>query len=107
MTRALIIAIACLLALMLATIEAARPAYANPNCADRAFVLTQLAQKYGETRRGMGLAANSTVMELFASAENGTWTVTVTMPDGMTCLVASGDRFESLKEDLPPGGIPG
>jgi len=93
------------LAIALATIAA--PALAAPNCAERAVVLDELATKYRETRRAMGLAANNTMMELFASDDTGTWTLTVTLPNGTTCLVASGERFESLTEALPPGGVEG
>ena len=32
------------------------------------------------------------------------WTITVTSPSGMTCLVASGQSFETLAEALPPKG---
>ena len=34
-------------------------------------------------------------------AESGSWTITVTMPTGMTCLMASGQSYEALAEALP------
>ncbi len=76
------------------------------NCAPRAQVLERLASAYGETRQSIGLAANNSVLEVFASTETGSWTVTVTMTTGQTCLVASGVAFEALAEALPPGGEP-
>ena len=81
-------------------------AQAAPQCGARLQVLDVLAEKYGETRRGMGIAANNTVMEIFASEASGSWTITVTLPDGQTCLMASGQGFESLAEALPAGGDP-
>jgi hypothetical protein len=75
-------------------------------CAQRDLVLGQLAERYGETRRGMGIAANNSVMEMFAAADTGTWTITVTMPNGMTCLVASGQGFEAMADELPAKGSP-
>ena len=81
-------------------------AVAAPQCGLRLQVLDTLAQKYGETRRSMGMAADNTVMELFASAETGTWTLTVTLPTGMTCLVAAGGNFDSIAEELPARGDP-
>ena len=39
---------------------------------------------------------------MFASQETGTWTITVTMPNGMMCLVASGEAYETLAEELEP-----
>ena len=76
----------------------------NQACAPREKVVERLADKYGETRVSMGLGSNNAVMEMFASDETGTWTITVTMTNGMTCLVASGQAFEALAEMLPPRG---
>lgn len=74
------------------------------NCAPREAVVDRLASGYGETRQSMGLGANNQVVEIFASSETGTWTITVTMPNGLTCLVASGQAFEELAEALPAEG---
>ncbi|WP_305968920.1 MULTISPECIES: hypothetical protein [unclassified Mameliella] len=77
----------------------------NPrHCAPRDQVIDRLSTKYGETRQSMGLGANNAVMEVFASLESGSWTITVTMANGITCLVASGQSFEELAEALPPKG---
>ncbi|PIE11602.1 MAG: hypothetical protein CSA70_10955 [Rhodobacterales bacterium] len=74
------------------------------NCAPRDRVVSRLAESYGETRQSIGLGANNAVVEVFASNESGTWTITVTMPNGMTCLVASGQSYEELAEALPAKG---
>ncbi|MEX0286498.1 MAG: hypothetical protein AB3N23_17975 [Paracoccaceae bacterium] len=74
------------------------------NCAPRDVVLEKLAQSYGETRQSVGMASNNAVVEVFASEETGTWSITVTTPGGVTCLVASGQAFETLAEALPPMG---
>jgi hypothetical protein len=87
-------------------ILATQSGFAAPQCGPRAAVLDQLASKYRETRRGVGIAANQGVMELFASAETGSWTITVTLADGRMCLVASGEGFEPVAEELPAKGSP-
>lgn len=74
------------------------------NCAPRDKVVERLADKYGESRQSMGLGSNNAVMEVFASIESGSWTITVTMANGITCLVASGQNFEAIAEALPPKG---
>lgn len=74
------------------------------NCAPRETVVERLASKYGESRQSMGLGANNAVVEVFASAETGTWTITVTSAHGMTCLVASGQAFEERADALPAKG---
>jgi len=71
------------------------------NCGPRDLVVARLAEGYGETRQSMGLGANNAVIEVFASDESGSWTITVTSPNGTTCLVASGQAFEELAEALP------
>lgn len=79
-------------------------AQGSRNCAPRDAVVDRLADKYGESRQSMGLGSNNRVVEVFASSETGTWTITVTMPNGLTCLVASGQAFEELAEALPTAG---
>jgi hypothetical protein len=74
------------------------------NCAPRDAEIERLAEAYGETRQNIGLGSRGIVIETFASSATGTWTITATLPSGMTCLVASGQSFETLAEALPPTG---
>jgi hypothetical protein len=91
-----------LLVAALFSLAIAAPALAA-QCAPRDQVVRLLADEYGETRQGMGAAANNTVMEVYASAETGTWTITVSDTRGMTCLVASGEGYQVLAEELALG----
>lgn len=79
-------------------------AQSGRNCGPRGVVVERLAEGYGETRQSIGLGANNAMIEVFASDETGSWTITVTMPGGMTCLVASGQAFETVAEALPTKG---
>lgn len=74
------------------------------NCGPRDKVVGMLSSKYKETRRSIGLGAGNRVMEVYAS-EEGSWTVVVTMTNGLTCLIASGQSFESVEpgEPVPEG----
>ncbi|WP_413463814.1 hypothetical protein [Alloyangia pacifica] len=74
----------------------------SQTCGPRDIVVARLAETYGESRQSIGLGSNNAVMEVFASDETGTWTITVTSTSGVTCLVASGLAFETLAETLPP-----
>ncbi len=85
-------------ALILATNHAFGQSTEQRNCGQRSFVLERLADRYGESRQSIGLGANNQVVEVFASLETGTWTITVTNPTGTTCLVASGQSYEKLSE---------
>lgn len=75
------------------------------NCAERTLVIDRLAERYGESRQSIGLGTDNAVVEVYASLETGTWTITVTLPNGLTCLVASGQAFERLDEELTPAGV--
>lgn len=73
-------------------------------CGQREAVIERLTSAYGETRHGIGLAAYNAVMEVFASATTGSWTIIVTLADGRTCLIAAGQNYETLAEPLPAAG---
>jgi hypothetical protein len=67
-------------------------------CGERVQIVQRLLEKYGETRQSMGLQQNNGVVEIFASTESGTWTILVTMPNGMSCLVAAGEAWDGNAE---------
>ena len=92
-------------ALALACLTPAVAMAQGNNCANRDMVIDRLSTKYGESRQSIGLAPQGRVVEVFASDETGTWTITVTMPNGVTCLVASGQSFETVDEAVEPAGI--
>ncbi len=82
---------------------AAAPAAAQgaATCADHATMVRTLAERWGESRQSIGLDDANAVVELFASRETGTWTLTVTRPGGPTCMVAAGRAWEPVSEPLP------
>lgn len=88
---------------LVVAIPATAMAASEANCAERGRIVEKLQDSYGETRHSIGLGANNSLVEIFASDETGTWTITVTMPDGKTCLVASGQAFEELNEQVALG----
>jgi len=75
----------------------------NNECGPRDVVIERLASKYGETRHSIGLGGSGVVMETFANAETGTWTITVTTPNGLTCLIAYGQSYERVAEVVTEG----
>lgn len=74
------------------------------SCAERSQVIERLQSKYGESRRSVGLAPNNGVVETYASTESGTWTIVITLPNGMTCLVAAGNAFEPTQDETAKPG---
>lgn len=84
-------------ALLCATTASAQ----SRNCADHALIVERLASGYGESRQSIGIGADNTVVEVFASLETGTWTIVITRAGGPSCLVASGGAFQVIAEGLP------
>ena len=74
------------------------------NCGARTAVVDRLADKYGESRQSIGMAPKGRVVEVFASQETGTWTILVTMPNGVSCLMAAGKAWEGVAEAAPRDG---
>ncbi len=66
-------------------------------CGEREAIVAQLERKYGETRRSFGLQQGRAVVEVYASEKTGSWTILVTDTAGKSCLMATGEAFETLK----------
>lgn len=78
------------------------PAYAqSQNCAERDVVAERLTSGYGEQQQSMGLS-QGTAVETWANTDTGSWSILVTRPDGVSCLVASGQNFV-ITGDAPEG----
>ena len=71
------------------------PAGAQAACGDRAKMITHLGANYSEQPVAMGLTSSGAVIEVLTSP-SGTWTFLVTDPSGLTCMVATGESWESL-----------
>ena len=64
-------------------------------CGERAKLAEVLEARHAELPVSMGLSSNGAIIEVFASP-SGSWTIIVTRPGGMSCLVAAGDNWEDL-----------
>lgn len=89
-------------ALLLATSHAF--AQSPRTCGERDSIVSRLAERYGESRQSIGLGTSNRLVETFANPDTGSWTITVTLPDGTMCLMASGQAFEAVDEVLTPAG---
>ncbi len=75
------------------------------NCAKREMVVERLQSKYSESLAGGGLQASKdtqTLVEVWASEKTGTFTVILTTPEGLACVVATGTDWHqnTLADDL-------
>ena len=65
-------------------------------CGSHKDVVAFLGTKYKETRIGMGLINAGQMMELYMS-EQGSWTILITRPDGVTCFGPVGKNWMHIK----------
>ena len=93
---------ATLLAVAIAT-HGAPVAFAHALCAPRDHMVADLADKYGEVLIGGGVAGPTQIIELRVSAATGSWTITMTTPIGLTCVMAAGSNWQTDQPRLPPG----
>jgi len=81
---------------MLGNAIAAKPAAADEALklwADRNIVVDQLAKAYAEAPRALGITSDGAVLELFTAGDGKTWTIVVTLPNGMSRIVATGHNW--------------
>ena len=55
----------------------------------------------------MGVANNGAMIEFLSSKLGKSWAIILTMPNGMTCMIAAGENWEALPElaDFRPFGL--
>lgn len=83
--------------------HAAQRAFAAPKattddslpCAKRSDVLEQMKRLYGEVRAVRMTNGREQALEILASP-NGSWSMFVTLPNGVACLIGTGLDFEIL-----------
>jgi hypothetical protein len=63
-------------------------------CAERGVFLDKLGAAFGEVPVAAGLGTDGNVVEVLRAPDGG-WTMIVTDPDGMTCVMAAGEAWQS------------
>ena len=81
-------------------------AQAQMACGARDSIVAKLGDKYGEVRRGGGLAGPTAIFEIWASEATGSLTILKTTPNGLTCIIAVGDAWQDDAGELTPTGSP-
>jgi hypothetical protein len=76
-----------------------QPATAQAACGERDKILAALFADHAEVPVARGLATGGVMIEVLA-AESGTFTVLLTRPTGVSCLIMAGDFWETLPVDI-------
>lgn len=93
--------------LILGMVAAAPPVLAQIiPCGAREAIVARLGEKYGETRRGGGLAGPTALVEVYASEKTGTWTILRTGTNGRSCIMAVGNGWQMDTGPLTAAGDP-
>lgn len=73
-------------------------------CAPRAEVIRHLAVEYKEKTAAVGIADNgAAVYEILTSSDGSTWTLLYSMPNGTSCLMATGQYWQSVPQNVALG----
>ena len=82
--------------LLLGGAVAAGPAAAEEAQArwfDHAEVVEQLAARHKEAPTALGVTSGGAVLELFTTLDGSSWTIVLTLPNGMSRVIATGEGW--------------
>ncbi|OWV94907.1 hypothetical protein ATY81_11420 [Rhizobium sp. R72] len=65
------------------------------SCAGRSEVVNFLDKNFAERLMAVGLINQNAMLEVYA-AQSGTWTLLITDVHGVSCILLSGDSWESM-----------
>lgn len=73
-------------------------AQAPAQCAKRTDIVKHLTGQFHETPVAIGLSDNGSLLEILASTDGKTWTLLFSLPTGLSCLMATGQDWQSLPQ---------
>lgn len=71
-------------------------AQSRPQCFDRGTLVDILTEQFNETLTGGGLQSPGQLLEIWSSHSTGSFTVFITYPTGISCVVASGREWHNV-----------
>jgi hypothetical protein len=89
-----IVPVAAIVASSLLASASTAPAQVQNQCAARNEMIQQLDAQFSEKPAAIGQVDEQSVVEIFVS-DQGTWTILVTGTDGGTCVLASGEGWDT------------
>ena len=73
-------------------------------CDDHAKAQALLEEKYREAPVARGLDARGNMVEVYATKDGATWSILMTAPHGLACMIAAGQNWRSAKQKEPGEG---
>lgn len=68
-------------------------------CGPHNQIIERLGRVHAERPMSAGLSADGRLIEIVVSA-SGSWTLLVTGPDNLTCMLAAGEDWENIPSDI-------
>src|SRR5262245_48031536 len=88
-------------ALLLGAAAIGSPAFADQSsqsspvaCGPHTDVIKALGDKFHETQAATALTSAGTLLEVLTARDGSTWTIIVSRPDGLSCIVAAGQNWQ-------------
>ena len=76
-------------------------------CGDGAGLIGHLEKEWGEDIAALALEDRGGLVQILTNPETGTWSLLVTQPSGLTCLMMSGQAWEAIEPPSSTGSGPG
>lgn len=72
-------------------------------CHPRATIVAGLSTgKYDEAQRGFGMTSDGQLLEFWRSDDGATWTILITRPNGVSCVVSAGTLWDDVGAPAQP-----
>ena len=88
--------ISMMLAAILAVVSTAALAQSGP-CGPRSTVVEALAEEYQEAPVAVGVTSGGGLVEVLSSSDGETWTILVSTPGGLSCLIVAGEGWRPIE----------
>ena len=73
---------------------AVAPASARSICAPHDDLAKLLNKQFSEQPVAIGIAGNGQLLEIFTATDGATWTIVMTSPKGVSCVVSDGRAWD-------------
>jgi len=83
--------------------QAQGPVQARQQCDERTKVIGHLAKKYQEAPVAIGVTSSGGLVEVLSTGDGNTWTIIVSNPNGVSCLLAAGEGWRAIHFDETAG----
>lgn len=63
-------------------------------CGPRQEIMKQLSKSFLEAPTAIGVTSTGELLQVLANPDRSTWTIVVSRPDGLSCIVAAGADWQ-------------